>query len=60
MNSTTDQKAIATLIARLALAGHAVHKGKHGDFTVCKYGMSRYCQDAAELEAFAKKLGVSE
>lgn len=57
MNSS-DPKAIATLIAQLALAGHAVHKGRHGDYTVCKYGMSRYCQDAAELAAFAKKLGV--
>jgi len=53
-----DRKAIATQIARLALAGHAVHKGQHGDYTVCKYGMTRYCQDAAELAAFAKLLGV--
>ena len=59
MTDTTDeQKAIATQIARLALAGHAVHKGQHGDFTVCKYGMTRYCKDFAELQAFAVKLGV--
>lgn len=33
MSNTTDrQKAIATQIARLAPAGHTVHKGQHGDF----------------------------
>ena len=57
--STTEQKtSIGTLIARLALAGHVVHRGKNNDFTVCKYGMSRYCADFAELLAFAKLLGV--
>jgi hypothetical protein len=48
----------ATLIAQLALAGHTVHKGHFGDFTVCKYGLIRYCQDYAELQTFAKELGV--
>lgn len=52
-------KAEATQIAELALAGHAVHKGKSGDYLVCKYGLSRYCQDFDELQAFARKLGVS-
>ncbi len=52
-------KAIATQVARLALAGHVVHKGQHDDFTVCKYGLSRYCTDFAELQAFAVKLGVN-
>jgi len=53
-------KAITTEIARLALAGHAVHKGHCGDFTVCKYGMTRYCQDLDELQAFSRKLGVTK
>lgn len=52
-------KAIATQIARLALAGHAVHKDQCGDYLVSKYGMTRYCQDYAELVAFAVKLGVN-
>ena len=60
MTHTTDiQKAIATQIARLALAGHAVQKGQQGDFTLCKYGMSRYCKDYTELQAFARQLGVN-
>lgn len=54
------EKAIATQIARLALAGHTVHKGKAGDYTVCKHGMSRYCKDFAELQAFARLLGVNK
>lgn len=55
-----EQKAIANQIARLALAGHHVHKGQQGDYTVSKYGMSRYCKDFAELQAFAVKLGVNK
>ena len=53
-------KAIATEIARLALLGHSVHKGNCGDFTVCKYGMAKYCQDFAELQAFSRKVGASK
>ena len=53
-----DGKAIASQIERLTLAGHAVHKGTDGDFLVCKYGLSRWCQDFPELAAFALKLGV--
>lgn len=55
-----DGKAIATQLARLALAGHVVYKGGAGDFTVCKYGMTRYCKDFAELQDFAKQLGVDQ
>ena len=57
---TRHSKAEATQIAELALAGHAVHKGRSGDFMVCKYGMSRYCQDFDALQAFARKLGVTK
>jgi hypothetical protein len=53
-----DGKAIATQIARLALAGHHVIKGDRGDYTCCKYGLSRYCANFAELEKFAQQLGV--
>lgn len=53
-------EAIATEIARLALAGHAAHKGNCGDFTVCKYGLVKYCQDFDELQAFSRKLGVTK
>jgi hypothetical protein len=53
-------KTITTQIAQLALAGHAVHKGRCGDFTVCKYGMARYCHDFDELQAFSRKLGVTK
>jgi hypothetical protein len=58
INQAHDGKAIASQLARLALAGHTVHKGGAGDFTVCKYGMTRYCKDFAELQDFAKQLGV--
>ena len=53
-------KLIATQLAHLALAGHTVYRGRAGDFTVCKYGMSRYCTDFAELQAFARQLGVNK
>ena len=54
-----DGNAIANQLARLALAGHTVHWGEIGDFTACKHGMSRYCKDFAELQAFARQLGVT-
>ena len=53
-----DGNAIATQIARLELAGHVVHKGGEGDFIVSKYGLTRYCSNFAELQTFARQLGV--
>ncbi len=58
-NFSQRVKAVSTQVARLALAGHVVHQGQHGDFTVCKYGMTRYCKDFTELQAFARQLGVT-
>jgi hypothetical protein len=52
-------KAIATEIALSALAGHAVHAGNCGDFTDCKYGVTKYCQDSTELKAFSRKVEVN-
>lgn len=54
------EKAIATQIALLALAGHAVHKSRCGDFIICKYGITKYCQDFDALQAFSRKLGVTK
>jgi hypothetical protein len=53
-------KAIATQIACLALAGHAVHQLAAGGFLVCKYGLTKHCADFAELREFARKLGVKQ
>ena len=55
-----DGNAIANQIARLALAGHTVHDGGTGDFLVSKYGLSRYCKDFAEIQAFARQLGIKQ
>jgi hypothetical protein len=57
---TRHSKAVATQIAELALAGHAVHKLQCSDFLVCKYGYSHYAQDFDALQAFARRLGVSK
>ena len=56
-------KAVATLTAQLALAGHTVHKLQCGDFLVCKRGCSQcaqYVQDLDALQHLARKLGVSK
>jgi hypothetical protein len=55
-----SEKRITTQIAKLALAGHAVHQLKSGGFMVCKYGLAKFCGDFNELHAFAVKLGVNE
>jgi len=62
MKHTTDtQKQFATLRAQFSRAGHVVHKGSNFDFTVVhrSWGMSRYCQDFAALQRFARQLGVT-
>lgn len=51
-------KETANLLAQFALAGHSVHRGDEGDFLVCRYGLSRWCEDFAELRAFAVRVGV--
>ena len=48
----------ATLIAQFALAGHVVRRGSCNDYTVSKFGHSRYCQDLSELQEFSVRLGV--
>ena len=53
-----QRKAESTLLARLALAGHVVHRGECNDYTLRKYGYAHYRQDLAELTAFAIRLGV--
>lgn len=51
-------KDFATLAAQFALKGHAVHKDNGDDFIVTRWGMSRYCEDFAALQAFAERVGV--
>ncbi len=53
-------KATATIIARLALEGHVVQRGRSGDFTASRWGLSCYCQDVAALQAFARLVGVRD
>lgn len=48
----------AYLIAKLALAGHLVRRGTERDFTVTRWGLSRYCPDFTALQAFALMVGV--
>ena len=51
-------KALATLKARFALAGHQVHEGSDNDFIVTSWGMSRYCESIGALRTFARVLGL--
>jgi hypothetical protein len=63
LNFATGQrpsKAIATQVAQLAIRGHAVHQLKDGGFLVCKYGHTFHANDFAELQAFARRLEVSQ
>ena len=55
-----DCKAIATQLARLALAGHAVHQLADGGFLVSKYCYAHHANDFAVLQDFARKLGVTQ
>jgi hypothetical protein len=55
---TPEEKRLATITARMALAGHQVHRLEHG-FLVVRWGMSRACPDLASLVGFARQLGVT-
>ncbi len=59
LDQAPDRKAMATQIAHLAIAGHAVHKLADGGYLVCKYGYTHHASDFAALQCFARKLGVS-
>jgi len=53
-----SSKALATLKAQLALAGHQVHEGSNNDFIVTRWGMSKHCPDIGSLRRFARIVGV--
>jgi hypothetical protein len=51
-------KSEITLIAKLAIGGHAVQRLDGESYLVTKWGYSHHAADFAELQAFAKRLGV--
>lgn len=51
-------KAESNLLAKLALAGHAVHRLKEDGYLVCKYGYAHHAETFEALKAFAVRLGV--
>ena len=51
-------KTEATLIAKLALRGFAVHRLEVGGYLVAKWNLTRHCADLSELESFALRVGV--
>ena len=59
LNSARREKELATVIALFALAGHAVHRGQNQDFLVSRWGMSKYIQDFAALQDFARLVGAA-
>jgi hypothetical protein len=57
----SDGKAVATLKAQLAIAGHAVHELATGGYLVVATrwaGMCRECPDVRSLAAFARQIGA--
>ena len=56
---TWRSKAIAMQVAELVIRGHAVYQLKDDGCLVCKYGHTFHAHDFAELQAFARRLGVS-
>ena len=51
----------ALLKAHLAEAGYLVHDAADGYFVIrADWGLSRHCDSLADLQAFARKVGVSQ
>lgn len=53
-----ERKHEATLMAKLALRGHAVHRMVEGGYIVVFHGYVKRCADLAALEAFARTVGA--
>ena len=58
--SESPSKALATIKAKFAMHGHAVHDGGNHDYIVVQknWGHSRHCRDYAALIGFGRQLGV--
>ena len=50
--SLDSSKALATLKAQFALAGHQVHEGSNDDFIVCRWGLVTGQRELGAAEAF--------
>ena len=57
---TRHRKTIATQVAQLEIQGDTVHRLKDGGFLVCKYRHTFHANDFSELQAFARRLGISQ
>ncbi|MDO9031741.1 MAG: hypothetical protein Q7V09_15010 [Hydrogenophaga sp.] len=55
---TSAIKRMATVKARLALAGFAVVDGSEGGWNICRWDRTRFCSSLEGLEAFAERVGV--
>lgn len=55
---SNDQKRLATLKARFAISGFAVHDLADGGFAVCRWNLAQFCPDLAALAGFARRTGV--
>ena len=56
--SPADRKAIATLTARAALAGHRLVRLADGTWLASRWGHSRSLASVAEVERFLARVGV--
>jgi len=56
--SIAQDKVLSTLMAALALHGHAVHELAEGGFLVTRWGMTRHCPGLDALQAFARQIGA--
>ena len=57
----SNSKAVTTLKAQLAIAGHAVHELAGGGYLVVATkwaGICRECPDVSALAAFARQIGA--
>lgn len=57
---TKRSKDETSLIARLALVGHAVYPLRDGGYLVSKWNYTFHAGDIDELQAFAVRLGWSQ
>lgn len=58
MSAPSDQKQVATLRARAALAGFQLERMADGSFVVARWTMTRSLANVQEVEFFLKQIGA--
>lgn len=59
VNLDSERKCLATMAAKLALAGFSLHQLAHGGYLVSRWDRTFHSNDLAGVRGFAQRAGVA-